>query len=115
MARYHRRGGIVSVMVNKYRAPQLRRHYIREWLEHKELSQAELARRMDVAPANVNRWIHEPSRVDMEVISGVADALAMTDASLLLRHPASVAPPDFGALAPEDQNYILGMISRLKG
>lgn len=101
-------------MVNKYRAPQLRRHYIAEWLEHKEVSQAELARRMDVAPANISRWINEPWRVNMEVLSGIADALAMREAADLLRHPSAVEPADFGALSAEDQAYILGMISRLR-
>lgn len=74
-------------MVTRYKARALRRHYIREWLEDLHLSQTELARRMDTDKVNVTRWLAEPWRINMDVLSGVADALGLTDTGDLLRPP----------------------------
>jgi transcriptional regulator with XRE-family HTH domain len=77
----------ISAMVTRYKAKRLRRHFIREWLEAKNVKQVELARRMNTDKANVTRWIDEPRRINMDVLSGVADALGLTDAGDLLRSP----------------------------
>ena len=74
-------------MVTRYKAKRLRRHFIREWLEVKNVKQAELARRMDTDKANVTRWIDEPWRINMDVLSAIADALGLSDAGDLLRSP----------------------------
>jgi transcriptional regulator with XRE-family HTH domain len=77
-------------MATRYKAEILRRHYIREWLEFLGVSQAELARRMHTDKANVTRWLDEPWRVNLDVLSGVADALDRHDAGDLLRPPELV-------------------------
>jgi transcriptional regulator with XRE-family HTH domain len=74
-------------MVTRYKADALRPHYIREHLKAANVSQAELARRMRTDKANVTRWIDEPQRVSLDVLSGVADALGLDDAGDLLRPP----------------------------
>lgn len=74
-------------MVTRYKAERLRRHYIREWLDELNVSQTELARRMGTDKANVTRWIDQPHRINLDVISGVADALVINDAGDLLRPP----------------------------
>lgn len=75
-------------MVTHYKAKFLRRHYIKEWLAAKDnTSQTELARRMGTDKANVSRWIKDPQRINLDILSGVADALEMADAGDLLRPP----------------------------
>lgn len=74
-------------MATRYQARRLRRHYIRDWLEALDVSQAELARRMNTDKGNVTRWLDEPHRVSLHVLSGVADALNLDDAGDLLRSP----------------------------
>jgi transcriptional regulator with XRE-family HTH domain len=74
-------------MVTRYKADVLRPHYIREHLKAANVSQAELARRMRTDKTNVTRWLDEPWRVTLDVLSGVADALGLQDAGDLLRAP----------------------------
>ena len=69
-------------MPSKYRAKSLRRVYIREWLEHGRIRQAELARRMGTTKVNVTRWLAEPHRITLDVISGVEDALGLEPGEL---------------------------------
>lgn len=77
-------------MVKKYRAKRLRKLFIREWLQELGVTQAELARRMDTSQTNINRWLAQPHRITLDVLSGMEEALAL-DAGHLFRHPATVA------------------------
>jgi hypothetical protein len=82
-------------MVTKYKAPRLGPHYIKEWVEHARISQTELARLMNTNKENVTRWIREPQRVDLNVLSGVFLALRshapeLSDMGDLLRPPEVV-------------------------
>lgn len=75
-------------MAVRYAARRLRAHYIAAWLSYFGLSQQELADRMGTDKANVSRWINDPKRVNLDVLSGVADALGLGDVGDLLRSPA---------------------------
>jgi transcriptional regulator with XRE-family HTH domain len=82
-------------MVTRYKAERLRPHYIKQWLEHLGISQAKLANLMGTDKANITRWIGNPERVNLDVLSGIADALLpfapeLKDAGNLLRHPDAV-------------------------
>jgi Cro/C1-type helix-turn-helix DNA-binding protein len=82
-------------MATKYEAKRLRRHFIKEWLAELGVSQTELADLMETDKVNVTRWIKEPWRITLDVLSGVADALLpkapeMRDAGNLLRDPKIV-------------------------
>lgn len=74
-------------MPGRYIARHLRPHYIAEWLAARELSQVWLANQLDTDKANVTRWIKEPRRVNLDILSSVADALDLEDAGDLLRPP----------------------------
>lgn len=82
-------------MVTKYKAPSLGPHYIKEWLAHLRIKQVELAKLMNTDKANITRWIDEPRRVNLDVLSGVFLALRprapeLADMGDLLRPPAVV-------------------------
>lgn len=49
---------------------------------------------MDTDKANVTRWLDQPQRINMDVLSGVADALAIDDLGNLLRPPQLVKALD---------------------
>lgn len=79
-------------MATKFKASQLRRVYVKEWLTELDVSQAELARLMETDKANVTRWLGEPWRITMDVLSAIADALVfkapeLKDVGNLLRPP----------------------------
>ena len=77
----------ISSMVTRYKADVLRPHYIRDHLKAANVPQSELARRMGTDKANITRLLNEPSRVNLDVLSGIADALLLQDAGDLLRPP----------------------------
>ena len=77
-------------MGTRYEAKRLRPVYISDLLNELGVKQAELARRMDTDKANVTRWLSEPQRINLDVISGIADALGLADAGDLFRHPTLV-------------------------
>lgn len=83
-------------MATRYESPNgLRPIYIREWLHELGVSQRELADWMETDKANVTRWISEPWRITLDVISATADALLrreplMENAGILLQPPQVV-------------------------
>lgn len=85
----------VAVMTARYRSPVAPRHYIREWLETFGVSQQELADAMDTDKSNITRWIGEPWRVNLDVLTGISEALRgrfpeMAEPGNLLKPPATV-------------------------
>lgn len=93
-------------MGTRYQAKRLRRHYIFEHMTAHRFNQRQLADEMDTSETNVSRWIAQPWRVDLNVLSGVADALGIKDAGDLLRPPGNSAKSllerAIAALPPEE-------------
>lgn len=93
-------------MATKFKATNLRRVFVKEWLAELNISQAELARLMETDKANVTRWLGEPWRITMDVLSAIADALVpyaaeMRDAGNLLRPPADARSIEVARRAAE--------------
>jgi transcriptional regulator with XRE-family HTH domain len=86
-------------MTTRYRAPVAVRHFIKEWLLEFDLSQQELADLMETDKANVTRWIGEPRRVNLDVLTGISEALKgrfpeMAEPGNLLKSPDQVRALD---------------------
>jgi Helix-turn-helix len=84
-----------SDMVTRYKYSQLRPLFIKEWLDHLGVNQARLAELMKTSEKNISVWISDPTRISIDVISSIADALShyspeFKDAGNLFRHPKSV-------------------------
>lgn len=84
-------------MVKRYEATERRHVYIKEWLEHLNVSQQELADQMGTDKGNVSRWISEQWRITVDVLSGFSVALSVPVHYLFL--PPRVAEAQRRALS----------------
>lgn len=74
-------------MAVRYLAQRRDKVYLAEWLEYLDVRPTELARRMETDKANVSRWQSEPSRITLDVLSGIALALGLPNAGPLFQPP----------------------------
>jgi transcriptional regulator with XRE-family HTH domain len=65
-----------------------RRHFIREWREHRGLTQEQLADRLETTKANISRVENLKQGYTQDFLEACATALATDPASLLMRNPA---------------------------
>lgn len=64
-----------------------RRHFIREWREHRGLTQEQLADRLDTTKANISRVESLKQGYTQDFLEACAEALQTDAASLLMRNP----------------------------
>lgn len=64
-----------------------RRTFFKEWREHRELSQQQLADRLDTSVASISRIESGTQPYTQDVLEALADALGTDPASLLMRNP----------------------------
>ena len=69
-------------MVKKFR-----RTFIREWRKHRELTLERLAERVRMTPSALSMLERGQRGYSQESLEALADALATTPASLLIRNP----------------------------
>lgn len=77
----------LTAMANLYRSKQPRKIYLEEWIEHLGISQAELARRIETNPENINRWISTPQRLNLDALSDLAAGLGLQSIGELFEPP----------------------------
>lgn len=79
--------------------PQRGRHFIREWREHRDLTQAELAFKLEMSEASLSRIESRKQPYTQDFLEACAMALSVQPAWLISRKPQ-----DGGALDdfPED-------------
>jgi transcriptional regulator with XRE-family HTH domain len=91
-----------------------RRIYIREWREHRELTQQQLADRLDTDKGTISRYERGHRRLDGVVLQDLAYALDV-DVPDLYRHPAQ---PSADALlrdaSPQLVSNVISIIEALK-
>lgn len=58
------------------------RHYIREWMEYKDVSQERLAGRMDVESGTISKLLNGHMRMSDKWLTGIATALDVEVADL---------------------------------
>ena len=64
-----------------------RRTYIREWREHRGLTQEQLAGRLETSVASISRIESGTQPYTQDTLEALADALQTDVASLLMRNP----------------------------
>lgn len=69
------------------------RAYLREWREHKGLTQEQLAGRMETTSPTISKKENEPDKVDIAWLRRFADGLNVSFADLF-RDPARPTPQD---------------------
>lgn len=71
-----------------FRKPRPRRRtFIKEWRQHRGLSQEQLADRLETSVASISRIESGAQPYTQDVLEALADALMTTPASLLMRNP----------------------------
>jgi len=65
----------------------IRRHYIVEWAERRQVTQADLVRATGADKAAVSRWFNHGVIPSEKHIDNVASALNVEDVASLFRHP----------------------------
>lgn len=67
----------------------LGRHYIREWRDHKGLTQDQLAERVGLSRTQISRIENHRQGYSQELLEAVADAIGVSAATLIMRAPGS--------------------------
>lgn len=68
--------------------PSRRRTFIREWRQHRGLTQQQLADRLDVAKGNVSKLEAGKQGYTQDLLEAIAAALRTDVASLIMRNPS---------------------------
>lgn len=97
-----------------------RRHYIRQWREYRNLSQAQVAERLGISQTNYGRIERGLVPYNQDILEQLADSLLCSVADLLMRNPADKnaiwSIHDQLAKAPErEQARILSAVKALTG
>lgn len=66
-----------------------RRTFIKQWREHRGLSQAQLADRLDTSESSISRIESGTQPYTQDVLEAIAEALQTDVASLLMRDPST--------------------------
>lgn len=78
------------------------RHYIREWINYKQLTQAEVAGRIGCGEGTLSKKINSRSHLTMEWVEKIAHALDLEPLDLF-RDPTAPQPEDLLRSATDDQ------------
>jgi transcriptional regulator with XRE-family HTH domain len=92
------------------------RKFIAEHREAKGLTQKQLAERLGCDEMTVSRWENDKTRVDMDTLQAIAEALAgdMMEGDDLLHHPDEPSPNQLlRALPAEDRDHFIKNIKSL--
>lgn len=91
------------------------RHFIVEHREAKNLTQEQLADRLDCDVMTVSRWENYKTRVDLPILAAIAEALGGNlEAEDLLHHPDEPTPNQLLRRLPaEDQRQLIKQIKGL--
>jgi transcriptional regulator with XRE-family HTH domain len=91
------------------------RHFIAEHRAKAKLTQKQLAERLETTEMTISRWENYETRVDMPILSAVAEALYgdMAEGEDILHHPDEPSANQMLRQLPEDeQKHIMTQIRR---
>lgn len=96
------------------------RVFLDEWIARKELSNADIARRLDVDRATVGKWRAKAQRLRLEQLRALADALDISFNDLFHLPPPQDAPPPRPSvdammkdMPPDMQDAVIDLARRL--
>lgn len=95
---------------------QRRRHFIREWREHRGLTQEQLAERIGASGATVSRIEKGDAPYTQDALEAIAYALQCEVVDLLIRNPADRDAPWslFETLKPAQKRQAVEVIKAIK-
>lgn len=95
----------------------LRRIYLKEWREYRDLSQETLAERVDSTGATISRLENAKQPYTQALLEALADALTCEPADIIMRPPGSgdELAAVFSDMSPETQVQALAVMRALKG
>lgn len=93
------------------------KHFIREWRQHRCLNQEQFAHRLGIERSYVSKIETGKRRYDQFFLEAAADALGVTVADLLVRHPAD---PEgvwsiWDRLKPQERQQAINVLRALAG
>lgn len=78
------------------------RHYLKEWREFRQLTQQQLAERLDTGKDQISRWENGGRSMSFEVQCALAEALSISPADIF-RDPLAPTADDLLRQATPDQ------------
>lgn len=81
--------GYARNMIARIRSSRPFRHYIREWREHRGLTQQQLADRLETSKGMISRWESNQRGLTIDVQASLADALDLESPGDIFRNPAA--------------------------
>jgi transcriptional regulator with XRE-family HTH domain len=89
------------------------RHYLREWREHRGLTQQQLADRLDTGKDQISRWESGKRGMGAEVIAALSEALQL-DPGDLVRDPKIPSADELLRNAtPEQRSLAIDLVQRI--
>lgn len=97
---------------------QRRPHFIKEWRKYRNLTQAQVADRLDISRENYGRIENGKVPYNQDVLEALADALSCSVADLVVRNPLDPGTPwslmeSVAKAPPERRAQILAVIETL--
>ena len=74
--------GMAKVRSIRPRERRVSADYLRAWLDHLGLKQADLARRLGVTQPTVSKWVNKRNAISMDQVIAIAEALDIDDTAL---------------------------------
>lgn len=110
-----RNAPIVAAMVTKIGRRQKAHLYIKEWMDHREVSDEKAGNRLGVARETIYRWRTEQHRLNPEKLAQLASALDI-EPSEFYRPPGQPSLDAMVADAPEElKATVADIVRRLIG
>lgn len=106
--------GYNARMITKIGPKKPYRHYLREWMRNRDLTQAAIADRLDVGKGTVNKLINGKMPLSERWLVGFSEALNI-EVSDIFRDPARPTREELLAdLSNEDQDTVIQLINVLR-
>ena len=90
------------------------RIFLREWRQHRSMTQAAFADRMHMTNANVSRIESGKQNWDSSFLEHAAEVLNCTPADLIRRRPQDPHEIEIAGLAPDQVDLVRGMVEQLR-
>ncbi len=103
----------------RHRKPERvrQRHFLKEWREHKNLTQEQLASRMGIDRSHLSKIERQKEQYTQDVMEQAADALGVAVADIMIRNPLDKAAPwsiedQYAKADTETKRFVLSILKR---
>jgi transcriptional regulator with XRE-family HTH domain len=95
--------------------PEVFRHYLREWRQHRGLSQDDLAKALKTSKGEISRYERGERTISLLIQFNLMRALQITPGQFFSPPGARSADALLSGLSPEDRDRILAAVEALVG